>query len=70
MKTNCRKINDDILFQKMPQNRYFIIQGIIVSNINEEEMDNHGRTRIEGYSNLIFDKHNHEVVECINQHSK
>lgn len=54
----------------MPQNRFLIIQGIIVSNINEEEMNNHGRTRIEGYSNLIFDKHNHEVVECINQQSK
>lgn len=54
----------------MHQKRYLIIQGIIVSNINKEEMDNHGRTRIEGYSNLILDKNNHEVVECINQQIK
>lgn len=62
MKTNCRKINDDILFQKMPQYRYLIIQGIIVSNINKEEMDNDGRIRIEDYSKLLFDNDNHKVV--------
>lgn len=55
----------------MHQNRYLIIQGINISNRNKEEMDNHGRIKKKkGYSNLLFDKHNHEVVGCNNQQSK
>lgn len=54
----------------MHQNRYLIIQGINISNVNKEEMDNHGRIKKKGYSNLLFDKHNHEVVGCNNQQSK
>lgn len=53
----------------MHQNKYLIIQGINVPNINKEEMDNHGIIRKEGYSNLLFDKHNLEVVGCINHQS-
>lgn len=54
----------------MYQNRYLIIQDINISNVNKEEMDNHGIIQKEGYYNLLFDKHNHDVVGCNNQQSK
>lgn len=54
----------------MYQNRYLILQDINISNVNKEEMDNHGIIQKEGYSNLLFDKHNHDVVGCNNQQSK
>lgn len=49
----------------MHQKNYLSLQGINVSNIEKKKMDNHDRIRKEGYSNLLFDHHNHEVVGCI-----
>lgn len=43
-----------------------IIQGLNMSNINKEEMDNQDKIKKGGYFDLLFDKHNHKVVECTN----
>lgn len=48
---------------------YLFIEGLRVSNIDKEEMDNYSKIRKGGNSNLLFVKHNYEVVGCTNYQS-